>query len=81
MSVCGWAKHSHPIQTYMSINSEVHLTGTMKSSCGETWNFTYDCYSGCTASGTLNNLAQVQSAINAACGTNVTGFEFTFPQS
>ncbi len=63
------------------IVSEVHMSGTMTSSCGTTWNMTYDCYSGCTALGTLNNLATMQAAINGACSSGASSFSWEFPNS
>jgi hypothetical protein len=58
----------------------VHMEGTMTSSCGVVWNFTYDCPSDCTFSGTLANIATMQTAINNACGTSTTEINFSFPQ-
>ncbi len=58
--------------------SSVHLTGTMTSSCGEVWDFTYDCYSDCSFGGTVSNLADMQRGINAACGTSTTELSFSW---
>ncbi|MDB5251645.1 MAG: hypothetical protein JWP27_814 [Flaviaesturariibacter sp.] len=60
--------------------TSVHLEGTMTSSCGVTWNFTYDCPSDCSFGGTMTNLGTMQTAINNACGTNTTELSFRFPQ-
>jgi hypothetical protein len=58
----------------------VHLNLTMTSSCGVTWTGTYDCYSNCTLGGTIENVAAIQSAINAACTNGATSISMTFPQ-
>jgi hypothetical protein len=62
----------------LQATSSVHLSGTMTSSCGEVWDFTYDCYSDCSLSGVLSNLADMQAGINAACGTSTTSLSFSW---
>ena len=59
----------------------VHISGTMVSSCGVTWNINYDCNSGCTFSGTLTNLDKMRDAINAACSTGQTEIRLYFSEA
>ncbi len=63
-----------------NITNEVHLSGTMISSCGVTWSYSYDCYSDCSMTGTINNLAAIKNAINNACGTDTECIDLEFDQ-